>query len=108
MMRQINLKNIAEESSPKGRFGGASREISVALGRTPLSTDLKERHPFDVELCRIPPGKIHSPYHSHNAQREFFREISGKGIVRHMDWTTPMLSVRWAGKMKEVDNGGCG
>ncbi len=69
-MRKVNTKDIAEEtwSSPKGKFGGVSREISVALGRQPQSTDLKERHPFDVEICRFPPGKIHSPYHSHSAQ----------------------------------------
>jgi hypothetical protein len=58
-MCKINLKDIAEEpwTSPKGKFAGASKEISVALGRKPLSTDLSERHPFDIEICRIPPGK---------------------------------------------------
>ncbi len=91
-MRKINIKDIAEDSwsSPKGKFGGASREISLALGRKPLSTDLKERHPFDVEICRIPPGKIHSPYHSHSAQWEFYHVISGRGIVRHKGGTTPI------------------
>jgi hypothetical protein len=35
-MRKINVKDIAEESStsPKGKFGGASKEISVAFGPT--------------------------------------------------------------------------
>ena len=89
-MRKINIKDIAEESwtSPKGKFGGASKEISVALGRKPLSRDLNERHPFDIEICRIPPGKSHCPYHSHSAQWEFYHVISGKGIVRHADGTT--------------------
>lgn len=89
-MRKINIKDIAEEfrTSPKGKFGGASKEISVALGRKPLSTDLKERHPFDIEISRIPPGKSHCPYHSHSAQWEFYQVISGKGIVRHADGTT--------------------
>src|SRR5438876_59737 len=92
MMRKINTKEIAEEpwSSPKGKFGGAGKEISEALGRKPLSTDLKERHPFDVEICRIPPGKIPYPYHSHSAQWEFYHVISGKGLVRHKDGTTPI------------------
>jgi uncharacterized cupin superfamily protein len=91
-MRKINMKDIAEESwtSPKKKFGGASKEISVALGRKPLSTDLNERHPFDIEICRIPPGKSHCPYHSHSAQWEFYHVISGKGIVRHTDGTTPI------------------
>lgn len=91
-MRKINVKEIAEEawSSPKGKFGGASKEISVALGRNPSSMDLKERHPFDVELCRIPPGKIHSPYHAHSAQWEFYHVLSGKGQVRHSEGITPI------------------
>ena len=89
-MRKVNTKDIVEEtwSSPKGKFGGASKEISIALGRKPLSTDLKERHPFDVEICRIPPGKRHCPYHSHSAQWEFYHVISGKGSIRHKDGTT--------------------
>src|SRR5467141_1862410 len=37
-MRKTNTKEIAEEpwTSPKGKFGGASKEISVALGREPF------------------------------------------------------------------------
>jgi uncharacterized cupin superfamily protein len=91
-MRKINIKDIAEEpwTSPKGKFGGASKEISVALGRKPLSTDLNERHPFDIEICRIPPGKSSWPYHSHSAQWEFYQVISGQGIVRHAEGTTPI------------------
>ena len=91
-MRKINTKDIAELSwsSPKGKFVGAGKEISEALGRKPLSTDLKERHPFDVEICRIPPGKTPYPYHSHSAQWEFYHVISGKGIVRHRDGMTPI------------------
>ena len=89
-MRKINIKDVAEESwsSPKGKFAGAGKEISEALGRKPLSTDLKERHPFDVEICRIPPGKSPYPFHSHSAQWEFYQVISGTGIVRHKDGTT--------------------
>ena len=75
-------------SSPKGKFGGAGKEISEALGRKPQSTDLKERHPFAVEILRIAPGKIAYPYHSHSAQWEFYHVISGNGIVRHEDGTT--------------------
>ena len=44
-------------TSPKGKFTGASKNVSEALGRDPLSTDLKLRHPFDVELLRVAPGK---------------------------------------------------
>ena len=93
-MRKINIKDIPEESwtSPKGKFGGASQEISVALGRKPESTDLNERHPFDIEICRIPPGQSLCPYHSHSAQWEFYHVISGNGIVRHIDGTTPIVA----------------
>ena len=77
-MRKVNVKDITEApcSSPKGKFGGASKEVSVALGRKPESTDLTEQHPFDVEICRIPPNKINCPYHSHSAQWEFYHVLS--------------------------------
>ena len=88
-MRKINTKDIAEFSwaSPKGKFGGAGKQISEELGRDPSSTDLTKRHPFDVEICRIPPGKSAYPYHSHSAQWELYHVISGKGVVRHKDGT---------------------
>jgi uncharacterized cupin superfamily protein len=91
-MRKVNTNEIAEVawSSPKGKFVGVGKEISEELGRKPQSTDLKERHPFDVEICRIPAGKTPYPYHSHSAQWEFYHVISGKGIVRHKDGTTPI------------------
>ncbi len=91
-MKKVNTHALAEDrwTSPKGKFSGSSIEISVALGRKPLSTDLNERHPFDVEICRIPPGKRAYPYHSHSAQWEFYHVISGRGAVRHKDGTTPI------------------
>src|SRR5258706_6967187 len=92
-MRKINTQHLPEESwtSPKGKFAGSSKEVSEALGRKPLSTDLRERHPFDVEICRIPPGKANYPYHSHSAQWEFYHVISGRGVVRHQDGKTPIV-----------------
>ena len=89
-MRKVNTKNMAEItwSSPKGKFIGSGKEISEELGRKPQSTDLNERHPFDVEICRIAPGKTPYPYHSHSAQWEFYHVISGQGIVRHQEGTT--------------------
>jgi uncharacterized cupin superfamily protein len=92
-MHKINTAHIHEVtwSSPGGKFAGAGKEISEELGRKPESTDLNERHPFDVEICRIPPGKTPYPYHSHSAQWEFYHVISGSGIVRHQDGTTPIV-----------------
>jgi uncharacterized cupin superfamily protein len=83
-MNKINIANVAEEAwtSAKGTFSGIYKGISIALGRDPESTDLRRRHPFDVELCRIPPHKKNCPYHSHGAQFEFYMIIAGKGLVR--------------------------
>lgn len=91
-MNKTNTKNMVELSwsSPKGKFVATGKQVSEALGRKPFSTDLKERHSFDVEICRVPPGKTPYPYHSHSAQWEFYHVISGKGIVRHKDGTTPI------------------
>jgi uncharacterized cupin superfamily protein len=91
-MHKINTNEVVEETwySPKGTFAGAGKEISEALGRKPQSTDLNERHPFDVEICRIAPGKSPYPYHLHSAQWEFYHVISGKGFVRHDDGQTPI------------------
>lgn len=91
-MLKINTHQLAELtwSSPKGKFVGAGKEVSEALGRKPQSTDLRERHPFDVELLRIPPGKTPYPFHSHSAQWEFYHVISGTGQVRHADGATPI------------------
>ena len=89
-MLKVNTNSLEEISwtSPKGKFGGAGKQVSEALGRNPQSSDLNERHPFDVEIVRIAPGKIPYPYHSHSAQWEFYHVISGKGLVRHKDGTT--------------------
>lgn len=86
-MLKINTNQLEEFkwSSPKGKFAGAGKEVSEALGREPRSTDLRKRHPFDVEILRIPPGKTPYPYHSHSAQWEFYHVISGRGSVRHQD-----------------------
>ena len=91
-MHKVNTNDMPELSwsSPKGKFAGAGKQVSEALGRKPFSTDLKERHPFDVEILRVPPGKAPYVYHSHSAQWEFYHVISGRGIVRHMYVTTPV------------------
>lgn len=93
-MKKVNTNEMEEHSwsSPKGGFGGSSREVSEGLGRKPASTDLMERHPFDVEILRVPPGKRPYPYHSHSAQWEFYHVIAGAGLVRHKDEETPIVA----------------
>jgi uncharacterized cupin superfamily protein len=91
-VRKINTNDVHEEEywSPKRTMGGYGRELSVALGRNPSSTDLLERHPFDVEIQRIPAGLPSNPYHSHSAQWEFYYVLSGSGIVRDEQGRTPV------------------
>ncbi len=91
-MRKVNVRDVEELTwtSPLGKFQSAGLEISEALGREPTSTDLLQRHPFDVELARIPAGKAAYPYHSHSAQWEFYHIVSGRGAVRHEEGTTPI------------------
>ncbi len=91
-MKKLNLREIPPETwtSPQGNFAGSGQEISVALGRDPQAADARDRHPFDVELCRIPPGKKPCPFHSHSAQWEFYHVLSGHGSVRHAHGTSPL------------------
>jgi len=91
-MRKVNTKKLKPDSwtSPKGTFSGSGVEVSIALGRDPKSTDLRLRHPFDVEILRIPVGKAPYPYHSHSAQWEFYHVIEGKGSVRDDAGKTPI------------------
>jgi uncharacterized cupin superfamily protein len=93
-MNKVNTGTLVEDAwtSPKGKFRGASKEVSSALGRKALSTDLMERHPFDVEILRLEPGQTPYPYHSHSAQWEFYHVISGTGTVRHQHGTTPIVA----------------
>ncbi|MBV8142028.1 MAG: cupin domain-containing protein [Verrucomicrobia bacterium] len=91
-MRKVNTNDLAEITwaSPKGKFAGAGKEVSEALGRVRGSMNLSERHPFDVEILRIAPGRIPYPYHSHSAQWEFYHVISGRGRIRHEEGTEPI------------------
>jgi uncharacterized cupin superfamily protein len=82
---KINVRDVEERRySKEGRLG-FGKPISEALGRRPDSTDVMERHPFDVEVLRVPPRSIPWRYHSHSAQWEFYFVLSGTGIVRHAD-----------------------
>jgi uncharacterized cupin superfamily protein len=93
-MQKVNTNEIQPLtwSSPKGTFAGEGVQVSEALGRNRDSTDLLERHPFDVEILRVRPGKAPYPYHSHSAQWEFYHVISGKGRVRHAGGSSPVVA----------------
>jgi len=83
-MKKINSNEVEEYSwaSPKGKFAGAGKDLSEALGWDPQSADAKARHPFAVEILRLAPGQTPYPYHSHAAQWEFYHVISGRGVTR--------------------------
>jgi uncharacterized cupin superfamily protein len=89
-MLKVNTIALEEEhwDSPKGKFGGIGKEVSMALGRKPQSSDIMERHPFDIEILRVAPGQTPYPYHSHSAQWEFYHVISGNGWVRDAEGIT--------------------
>ena len=91
-MKKINVRDIKDDSwtSPKKTFQGSSKELSVALGREPGSTDFQKQHPFDVEILRLAPGQRPYPYHSHSAQWEFYHVLAGRGQVRDEGGLTPI------------------
>jgi len=69
-------------ASPKGKFKGTSKELSIALGalrNTPVGLG---GHPFDLELNKLAPGECGCPFHSHAAQTELFLILTGSGLVR--------------------------
>lgn len=89
-MKKVNTRDIEEHAwkSPKGKFRGAGQGLSEALGREMNSTNLMKRHPFDVEITRLPANSLPYPYHSHSAQWEFYHVMSGRGSVRDQEGTT--------------------
>lgn len=93
-MRKINTKDLEEYSwtSPKGKFRGAGKDLSEGLGWDPASANARDRHPFAVEILRIPPGQTPYVYHSHSAQWEFYHVISGGGLARDEGGHTPIES----------------
>ena len=93
-MKKVNLADVPAEQrqSPGGKYAKTIKEISIALGREPDSLDLAKRHPFDLTLVRIPPGKSYCPYHSHGAESELYLVISGRGKVRDKDGTSDVTA----------------
>ncbi len=93
-MKKVNLDEIGEfeRKSPKGKYQRFIKEISVALGREKDSTDLAKRHPFDLALARIPPGKAFCPYHAHGAETELYLVVSGRGSVRDKSGVTEVTA----------------
>ena len=93
-MKKINSNELEEYSwtSPKGKFAGAGKDLSEALGWDAQGADARARHPFAVEILRIAAGQTPYLYHSHAAQWEFYHVISGKGLARDETGKTPIVA----------------
>jgi uncharacterized cupin superfamily protein len=82
--RRIQIDDLPWDTwtSPKAKFEGASKELSIALGAARNTPTGLGGHPFDVEIGRLRPGKTGCPFHSHAAQWELFLILSGTADVR--------------------------
>lgn len=89
-MNKVNLADIPEKErrSPTGKFHAFFKEISVALGREPNSTDRLKQHPFDLSLYRLPPGASRCPFHVHASESELYLVVSGRAAVRDRNGIT--------------------
>jgi len=86
-MKHIHVDNVPwmEWSSPSGKFHGAGKQISEAMGAALNATIAQGGHPFDLEYGKLLPGKAGCPFHSHSAQWECYYILRGSGIMRHGD-----------------------
>lgn len=93
-MKKVNTNDLEEPKwqSPKAKFAGAGKDISAALGWDSQGSSARQRHPFAVEILRIPPESVPYPYHSHAAQWEFYHVISGRGICRDETGRNPIVA----------------
>jgi mannose-6-phosphate isomerase-like protein (cupin superfamily) len=83
-MKKINIADLpwVEGKSPTGKFHRYRKELSAQLGSGRSPSPDSERHPFELELVRIPSGAVNWPYHSHSAEHELYLIVSGVGRVR--------------------------
>ena len=98
--------------SPKGKFRGESKSLSVALGANPKLPVGGGGHPFDLELGRLPAGFSGCPYHIHSSQWELFWILEGTGTVRTEAGLTPVgpgdLVLHPPGEAHQLTNTGTG
>ena len=85
MTWKINIDDVPEEhqewSWEGNDYDRYRRQLSAVFGND-------GRHPFDVELTRVPPGAAPCPVHEHSAMWEFFIIVSGTGEVHRNDETS--------------------
>lgn len=98
--------------SPKGKFRGLSKELSIALGAKRNTPTGLGGHPFDLELGRLEPGFAGCPFHRHSSQWEMFIILRGTGTVRVNDETGTVhagdVVLHPAGEAHQLTNTGSG
>src|SRR4030095_12262814 len=84
VMKKCNIdeRPWEEGKSPKGKFHQFSKDISGRLGSARAPLPASGRHPFEIELVRIPAGAVNWPYHSHSAEHELYLIVSGTAPAR--------------------------
>lgn len=83
--RNLEAMPWNEWGSPKGKFRGRGRDISLELGAKPRAPTGLGGHPFDLELGRLAPGERGCPFHRHAAQWELYLFTAGRGEFRWND-----------------------
>lgn len=86
-MKHVHLDAVPwmEWASTTGKFAGAGKQISEALGAVMNANLADGGHPFDLEYGKLTPGKAGCPFHRHSAQWELYYIVSGTGTMRHGD-----------------------
>jgi uncharacterized cupin superfamily protein len=82
--RKLHLDAITWEvfESPKKKFRGWSKELSIALGAKRNTPAGLGGHPFDLELQKLAPREAGCPFHSHAAQWELYYVLNGSASMR--------------------------
>jgi uncharacterized cupin superfamily protein len=90
--RRVSIDALPWENfdSPKKKFRGGSKELSIALGALRNQPTGLGGHPFDLELGKVPAGFSSCPYHIHSSQWELFLFLEGTGTVRTAEGTFPV------------------
>ena len=93
-MASINQNSVPEKHriSPKGKYEIYRKQVSLAIGGIKDVGPWGGGHPFDIELARIPCGKVGYPLHSHAAQTEYYIILQGAGILRIEDRQAPVYA----------------
>jgi uncharacterized cupin superfamily protein len=78
--------------SPRKKFRGSSKELSIALGAKRNTPTGLGGHPFDLELSKLAPGESGCPFHSHAAQWEMFLILEGRATVRAGSETATLVA----------------